>query len=106
MTRSVDIPLSRRDAVEMCRAARVGIYDSEQLDQNLTRIYCKTETGADELRRQLSTPTQPSTYQRDRSGSSRTGLSASTGRGITSRAKPRQRLCETSGAAPQSLLQP
>ena len=87
MTRSVDIPLSRRDAVEMCRAARVGIYDSEQLDQNLTRIYCKTETGADELRRQLSTPTQPSTYQRDRSGSSRTGLSASTGRGITSSAQ-------------------
>lgn len=59
MSRSVDISLSRQDAVEMCRAARVCIYDSEQLDQKLTRIYCKTETGADELRRQLSTPIRP-----------------------------------------------
>jgi hypothetical protein len=49
-SRSIRLRLPRDKAIQTCIAAGIGIYSSEALPLGITRIYCKTEQGAGELR--------------------------------------------------------
>lgn len=48
--RSVKLRLSEREVTELCLAAGVGIYSIDCLPLGITRVNCKTDQGANELR--------------------------------------------------------
>ena len=50
MTRSVSLRVAESDVLDLCRAQGVAFFSCERLPQGGTRIYCKTEQGADEVR--------------------------------------------------------
>lgn len=51
--RSIKPALPQTKVVELCRVDRVAIYSTEILPLGFTRVYCKTEQGANELRQSL-----------------------------------------------------
>ena len=52
-SRSIKLALPQSEVIELCRVDRVAIYSTEILPLGFTRVFCKTEHGANELRRSL-----------------------------------------------------
>jgi hypothetical protein len=51
--RSIKLALPQSEVIMLCREDRVAIFSTEVLPLGFTRVYCKTQQGANELRRSL-----------------------------------------------------
>lgn len=50
MNRSVSLRAAEGDVLDLCRAQGVALFSTERLPRGGTRIFCKTNEGADEVR--------------------------------------------------------
>lgn len=50
MSRSIKLRVAKRVVTDLCRAQGVAFLSTEALPCGGTRIFCKTEEGADEVR--------------------------------------------------------
>lgn len=50
MSRSIRLRVTESVVVDLCRAQGVAFFSTERLPCGGTRIFCKTEQGADEVR--------------------------------------------------------
>lgn len=54
MSRSIKLSLPQHEVIERCQTDGVAISSSKILPLGFTQVYCKTEQGADDLRRLLA----------------------------------------------------
>ena len=59
MRRSVNLRMTEQDAMDLCRVHNVPFFSTMSLPLGGTRVFCRTERGADELRLRFCDLTLP-----------------------------------------------